>query len=60
MTEDIKAVADMGATGTAFGSVVGILPDVAAVLSIIWVLIRIFEWARVRLFKYPPSQNEVQ
>lgn len=60
MTEDIKTIADVGATGSAFGSVFGILPDVAAFLSIIWLLIRIFEWMRVRLFKLPSSNVESQ
>lgn len=57
MTEEIKAAADAGATAGAVGSVFGILPDVAAVLSIIWLTIRIYEWARVRLFKLPASEE---
>ena len=31
------------------------LPEVAALLAIIWGIIRIYEWARVRIFGYPPD-----
>ncbi len=57
MTEDIKAIADAGATGAAAGAVFGFLPDVAAALSILWLSIRIYEWARLRIFKLPPTNG---
>lgn len=31
------------------------LPEIAALLAIIWGIIRIYEWARVRIFGYPPD-----
>lgn len=31
------------------------LPEVAALLAILWGFIRIYEWARVRIFGYPPD-----
>lgn len=49
MTE--KDFGDVMAGAGAFGTVLGYLPDVAAALAIIWTLIRIYEWARVRIFK---------
>lgn len=58
MTEDFKNLADAGMTTTAFGSVLGYLPEIAACLSILWACIRIYEWMRVRLFKYPPSNGQ--
>lgn len=38
------------------GTVSELLPPIAAVLAIVWTLIRIYEWARVRLFNKPPTK----
>lgn len=46
-----KDVGDIAAGSTVLGSVFGWLPEVAAVLAIIWTGIRIYEWSRVRIFK---------
>lgn len=60
MTEDLKAVADATAGGVGFGAFVGILPEISAVLSILWLLTRLYEWSRVRLFRLtpPPKGND--
>jgi hypothetical protein len=52
---DGRDVGDIAAGGTVLGSVFGYLPEVAAVLAIIWTGIRIYEWARVRIFKKQPD-----
>lgn len=46
-----RDLGDVAAGISAFGTVMGYLPEIAAVLAIIWTLIRIYEWARVRIFK---------
>lgn len=33
------------------GAISDILPPIAAFLAIVWTAIRIYEWARVRIFK---------
>lgn len=48
---DGKDVGDIAAGSTVLGSVFGFLPEIAAVLAIIWTGIRIYEWARVRILK---------
>lgn len=45
-----KDVGDTVAVFGAVGSLFQWLPEIAAFLAIIWTLIRIYEWARVRLF----------
>lgn len=46
---------DFVAGSTALGAYTQHIPEVAALLAIIWTLIRIYEWARVRIFKLPPD-----
>jgi hypothetical protein len=60
MSYEVKAIADASATGAAAGAIIGALPDVAAILSITWLLIRIYEWLRVRLFNFPLSKEEAE
>ncbi|MGQ0565594.1 MAG: hypothetical protein ACT4OK_11055 [Gemmobacter sp.] len=45
-----RDLGDVAAGIGAFGTVMGYLPEVSAVLAIIWTVIRIYEWARVRIF----------
>lgn len=45
-----KDVGDSAAVLGAFGAWLSWLPEIAAFLAIIWTLIRIYEWARVRIF----------
>jgi hypothetical protein len=52
-----KDVGDTVALTGAFGSVLGYLPEIAAILAIIWTLIRIYEWARVRIFKVDKQET---
>jgi sorbitol-specific phosphotransferase system component IIC len=46
MHENVKHGLDAAAAGTAFASLTGLLPSVASLLSIIWLVIQIIEWAR--------------
>ncbi|MBV2150202.1 hypothetical protein KRZ98_18360 [Sphingobium sp. AS12] len=43
-TEEAKSVGDIVSVGLAFGTLSQILPQIAAVLSITWTLIRVGEW----------------
>lgn len=45
-----RDVGDVAAVTSAFGSVFQFLPEIAALFAIIWTAIRIYEWARVRIF----------
>ena len=48
MTPDTKIVIDAAAIGTGFGSWLALLPDIAALFSIIWIAIRIWETSTLR------------
>lgn len=54
---DTRDAGDIAAGSGAMGAYLGYLPEVAAVLAIIWTLIRIYEWARVRIFKMEPEEK---
>ena len=47
---DAKDVGDWLSVSVVIGSLAELLPSIAAILAIIWTGIRIYEWARVRLF----------
>ncbi len=49
-----KETFDVIAAGTAIGTVAEVLPPLAAGFAIIWTTIRIYEWARVAIWKKPP------
>lgn len=53
--EMAQNAADIAAGSTALAAYLSWLPEVAVVLTIIWTLIRIYEWARVRIFKKLPD-----
>ena len=46
--EHVKQIADVVSVTTIFGTLMGILPSVAAVLSIVWSLVRLYETRTVR------------
>jgi hypothetical protein len=46
MNDHVRYGLDAAAAATAFSSLVGWLPSMASLLSIIWLLIQIYEWAR--------------
>ena len=46
MNDQVRHGLDAAAAGTAFASLAGILPSIASLLSIIWLVIQIIEWAR--------------
>lgn len=48
MNEHAKTVADWSAVATAFGTLFGWLPNIAAGLAAIWTAIRLYEWAERR------------
>ena len=52
-----RDIADAVASIGAFGAFLGYLPEIAAVLAIIWTLIRIYEWSRFRIFKNDDKEN---
>lgn len=49
-SEPIKTVMDVAATGTAFGALLGWLPPIAALLSIVYTLVRLWETKTVQRF----------
>lgn len=49
-TEQIKHAGDALAVGTTVGAVIGWLPAIAALATIIWTLIRIYETKTMRRF----------
>ena len=48
--EPVKTVMDVAATGTAFGALFGYLPPIAALLSIVYTLVRLWETETVKQF----------
>jgi hypothetical protein len=44
ITETTKEVVDVVAATTAFGAYFALLPEIAAILAIVWTAIRIGEW----------------
>lgn len=48
-------VIDIAAGTTGVAVYLSYLPEVAALLTIAWGVIRIYEWARVRIFKKEPD-----
>lgn len=51
VNEHTKHILDTVSGVTVLGTVMKFLPAIAALLSIIWYLIRIFEWARSKFKK---------
>lgn len=47
--EDAKTIGDVLSAGLALGTVAQYLPQIAAILSICWTIIRIGEWAYHKL-----------
>lgn len=45
---NLKTAADVGSVGTAVATVAGWLPEVSALLSVIWIAIRIYETETVQ------------
>ena len=50
VNEHTKSVIDWTSVGVAFGSLLQILPSIAAALSILWTVIRIYETKTVQNF----------
>jgi len=46
--EGLKTAADVGAGATVLGTFLGYLPEAAGALTILWYLIRLYEWAEKR------------
>ena len=58
MTLEEKGLIDGVSISTAVGTLVGLLPALAALLSVVWSLIRIYETDTVR--KYLKKRKETQ
>lgn len=54
---NMKDVGDVAAGAIAFKAVTGFVPEIAAVLAIVWTLIRIYEWSRFRIFKMDDKET---
>ncbi len=52
MTEQLKSMVDVVSLSTVLAAIVGWLPAVAAALSIVWTVIRIWETKTVRNIAY--------
>lgn len=52
-----KDLGDVAAGSTAAASYFKWLPEVAALFAIVWTTIRIYEWARVRIFKLDREES---
>jgi hypothetical protein len=50
VNEHTKSIIDWTSVGVAFGSLLQILPSIAAALSILWTIIRIYETKTVQNF----------
>jgi len=50
VNEHTKSVIDWTSIGVAFGALLQILPSIAAALSIVWTIIRIYETKTVQNF----------
>jgi hypothetical protein len=48
MTDGVKSAVDVAAVSAGIGSWLAILPDVAALLSVIWLALRIWETKTVQ------------
>lgn len=57
MTEPGKYFADAGSVVLTLGTVVGYLPSVAAMVSILWMAIRIYETCTVQRWLYKATCN---
>lgn len=57
MTQDgmeaVKTGLDAAAGATVVGTLLGLLPTIAVGLTIVWYLIRLYEWAERRFFGKP-------
>jgi hypothetical protein len=50
-TEPVKNAIDVAAGATALGTWLGYAPEWAAVATLLWTGIRVFEWAERRFFR---------
>jgi hypothetical protein len=50
VNEHTKSIIDWTSIGVAFGSLLQILPSIAAALSIVWTVIRIYETKTIQNF----------
>ena len=50
-SEQIKSFVDVTSAGVAVGTIAGWLPHLAALFTIIWTGLRIYEWAEKRWWK---------
>jgi TctA family transporter len=53
VTDGAKTVVDWAAIGATAATLAGWLPTIATALSVLWMLIRIYDWAEKRFGKKP-------
>lgn len=58
--DHFKDAVDVVALSTTAATILGMLPHIASALSIIWMVIRLYEWAERRFFKRKEKQNDQQ
>jgi hypothetical protein len=58
MLDTSKQTGDMISLGATLGSLAGLLPSIAALASLIWTCIRIYEWFQYRKQLKQNKKNE--
>jgi hypothetical protein len=56
MADDVNHLIDTISLTVVVGVFANVLPTLTLVLTIIWTLIRIYEWVRHRIIKKDPAQ----
>lgn len=57
MNREFKDLGDAVSGLVTVGAILELLPAIAALLAIIWTVIRIYEWARYRLFGHEKAKS---
>jgi len=52
-------IADVTAGAVAFSTMAKWLPPIAAAFTVLWIAIRVYEWARVVVWKHPPRRFDL-
>lgn len=55
--DHLKDTGDALSALVAFGTLADLLPAIASVLAIVWTLVRLYEWGRIRLCGKDPKSS---
>ena len=44
MTDPVKSAVDVGAAAVTIGTLADVLPSIAAIFTIVWTALRIYDW----------------